>query len=190
VVAGLIDHLGNGPVVVGGLSMGGYVAFALLRRRPDLVAGVVLADTRAGADSIEVAERRVAQQAKVADEGTAGLIDTMIAGLLCDETRARRPEVVMRARALMAGNSASGIIAALGAMRTRPDATADLAGITVPALVVVGEHDAPSPPAEAEAMADALPDAHLEVIGGAGHLSNLEAPASFNAAVATFLDRF
>lgn len=190
VVAGLIDHLGIAPVVVGGLSMGGYVTFALVRRRPELVAGVLLADTRAAADSIEVAERRSAQQAQVAAGGTAELVDTMIAGLLSDETRARRPQVVERARALMAANSAAGIIAALGAMRARPDATAELAGIAIPALVVVGELDVPSPPAEAEAMADALPDAHLEVIDGAGHLSNLEAPASFNAAVATFLNRF
>lgn len=190
VVAGLIDHLGIGPVVAGGLSMGGYVAFALQRRRPDLVAGLVLADTRAGADSPEVAERRRAQQAQVADRGTAELVDTMVGGLLSDETRAQRPEVVERVRALMAANPADGIIAALGAMKARPDATAELATIKAPVLVVVGQHDGPSPPAEAEAMADALPDAHLEVIEGAGHLSNLEAPASFNRALATFLDRF
>jgi len=189
-VAGLIDHLGIAPVVVAGLSMGGYVAFALLRSRPDLVAGVVLADTRAPADPDEVAQRRGAQQAQVAERGTAELIDTMVAGLLCDETRARRPQVVERARALMAANSGAGIIAALGAMRCRPDATFELAAIGIPALVIVGEHDAPSPPAEAEVMADALPDARLEVIDGAGHLSNLEAPAAFNAALATFLSRF
>ncbi|MDQ6797694.1 MAG: alpha/beta hydrolase [Actinomycetota bacterium] len=190
VVAGLIDQLGIGPVVLGGLSMGGYIAFALLRRRPDLVAGVVLADTRAGADSPEVAERRGAQQAQVADRGTAELIETMVGNLLSDETRAQRPEVVERVRALMTANPADGIIAALGAMRARPDSRAELATIRVPVLVVVGEHDGPSPPAEAEALADALPDAHLEVIEGAGHLSNLEAPASFNGVLATFLNRF
>jgi len=189
-VAGLIDQLGIASAVVCGLSMGGYVTFALLRRRPDLVAGVVLADTRAGADSAEVAARRVTQAAQVADRGTAELVDSMVASLLSDETRARRPEVVERARALMAASSPGGVVAALEAMRARPDASTELAAIDVPALVVVGEHDAPSPPAEARAMADALPDAHVEVIAGAGHLSNLEAPASFNDAVAAFLSRF
>lgn len=189
-VAGLIDQLGIAPAVVCGLSMGGYVTFALLRRRPDLVAGVVLADTRAGADSAEVAERRTTQAAQVADRGTAELVDTMVGSLLSDETRARRPEVVERARALMAASSPAGVVAALEAMRARPDASVELAAIHVPALVVVGEHDAPSPPAEARAMADALPDAHVEVVAGAGHLSSLEAPASFNDAVAAFLSRF
>jgi len=189
-VAGLIDQLGLAPAVVCGLSMGGYVTFALLRRRPELVAGVVLADTRAGADSAEVAERRTNQAAQVADRGTAELVEAMVTSLLSDETRARRPEVVERARTLMSTSSPAGVVVALEAMRARPDATAELPTIGVPALVVVGEHDAPSPPAEARAMAHALPDAHIEVIAGAGHLSNLEAPASFNAAIATFLSRF
>ncbi len=190
VVAGLIEHLGIGPAVVGGLSMGGYVAFALLRERPDLVSGVVLADTRAGADPVEVAERRTAQQAQVADAGTADLIEAMLGSLLSDETRAGRPEVVERARTLMSANPRAGVIAALGAMRGRPDATTELATIAIPALVIVGEHDGPSPPAEARAMADALPDARLEVVEGAGHLSNLEAPGAFNRALDTFLSRF
>lgn len=189
-VAGLVDHLGIGPVVLGGLSMGGYVTFALLRDRPDLVAGVVLADTRAGADSPEVSERRTTQQAQVADRGTGELFDAMVETLLSEETRARRPAVVERARALMEANPAAGVIAALGAMKARPDSTADLGEIGVPALVVVGEHDGPSPPAEARAMVDALPDAHLEILAGAGHLSNIEAPSAFNRILATFLNRF
>lgn len=189
-VAGLIDHLGIAPAVVAGLSMGGYVTFALLRDHPEMVAGVVLADTRAAADSPEVAERRTAQVAEVAAGGKAEVVEAMVGTLLSDETRARRPEVVERARALMSTASAEGIIAALEAMRGRPDAVEQLAAVDVPALVVVGEHDGPSPPAVAEAMAGALPDAHLEVIGGAGHLSNLEAPAAFNDALASFLNRF
>ncbi|MCA1683005.1 MAG: alpha/beta hydrolase [Actinobacteria bacterium] len=188
-VAGLLDHLGLGPVVVGGLSMGGYVAFALLRSRPELVAGLVLADTRAGADTPEVAERRTAQEAQVAERGTAELVEPMLASLLSDETRAERPEVVDRARSLMAANPPAGVIAALEAMKGRPDATAELATIGVPTLVVVGEHDEPSPPAEAEAMAAAIPGARLEVIPGAGHLSNLERPEVFTAALETFLAR-
>jgi len=189
-VAGLITHLDIGPAVVCGLSMGGYVTFALLRSHPQLVAGVVLADTRAAADSDEIAERRTSQQAQVAQSGTGELVETMVANLLSDETRSSRPDAVERARALMADNSPEGVIAALAAMKGRPDATGELAGIAVPALVVVGEHDKPSPPAEAAAMADAIPDSHLEVIPGVGHLSNLEAPGAFNRALVEFLARF
>ena len=189
-VAGLIGHLDLGPAVVCGLSMGGYVTFALLRDHPHLVAGVVLADTRAAADSEEIAQRRTAQQAQVVESGTAELVETMLANLLSQETRSERPDVVERTRALMAVNSPAGVIAALAAMKARPDATAELGQIAVPALVVVGEHDKPSPPDEAAAMADAIADAHLEVIPGAGHLSNLEAPEAFNQAVESFLTRF
>lgn len=188
-VAALIDRLGIGPVVVAGLSMGGYVAFALLRRRPELVAGLVLADTRAGADTEEVAARRVAQQAQVAEQGTAELIETMLQSLLSDETRAHQPEVVERARSLMHESKPAGIIAALEAMRRRPDATPQLGVIDMPVLVLVGEHDPMSPPSEAQAMADALPEAQLEVIPGAGHLSNLESPEAFNLALETYLTR-
>ncbi|MFN2607917.1 MAG: alpha/beta fold hydrolase [Acidimicrobiales bacterium] len=189
VVAGLVDHLGIGPVVVGGLSMGGYVAFALLRRRPDLVAGLVLADTRAGADTAEVAERRTAQQAQAEAEGAAAVTEPMLGTLLSEETRAERPAVVERARSLMAANRPDGIVAALEAMKGRPDATGELAALDLPTLVVVGEHDGPSPPSEAEAMATAIPGARLEVIPGAGHLSNLERPELFTAALETFLVR-
>ncbi|HEX3393051.1 MAG TPA: alpha/beta fold hydrolase [Acidimicrobiales bacterium] len=189
-VAGLVDHLGIAPAVVGGLSMGGYVTFALLRDHPEMVAGVVLADTRAAADSPEVAGRRTAQVAEVAAGRKDEVLQAMVGTLLSEETQGRRPQVVDRARALMSGASTEGIIAALEAMRGRPDAVAQLSTVDVPALVVVGEHDGPSPPAVAEAMAGALPDAQLKVIDGAGHLSNLENPAAFNDALASFMNRF
>lgn len=189
VVAALVEHLGVAPVVVAGLSMGGYVTFALLRRHRHLVQGVVLADTRAGADSDEVAARRTSQQDQAADKGTAELVESMLGTLLSEETRTRRTDVVERARALMAGHPVEGWIAALEAMKGRPDATDELAGIDVPALVMVGEHDPSSPPAEAEAMASAIPDARLEVLPAAAHLSNLEAPEAFDRALETFLAR-
>lgn len=188
-VAGLVRSLGLGPVVVVGLSMGGYVAFALLRRHPDLVAGLVLADTRAGADTPEVIERRTSQQRQVREGEAADVVEAMLGTLLSDDTRAERPEVVERARALMATTPPEGIVAALEAMKNRPDATGELGGIDVPVLVLVGEHDGPSPPSVAEEMAEALPNARLEVIPTAGHLSNLEAPEAFNQALESFLTR-
>ncbi len=187
-LAAVLDALGIGRVVLGGLSMGGYVAFAFLRRHADRVTGLVLADTRAAADTAEVFERRTDQQDQVAREGTTALVEVLLAGLLCDHTKAHRLELVEQVRRLMA-NPAAGYIGALEAMKHRPDATAELAGIGVPVLVVVGEADALSPPAVAREMAGAIPDAALAVLPDAGHLSNLEAPEQFNAAVADFLER-
>jgi 3-oxoadipate enol-lactonase len=186
-VAGLVAELGLGPVVVGGLSMGGYVAFSLLRRHPSLVAGLVLADTRAAADTPEVLQRRTDQQQKVAEGKLDEVIEAMVGTLLSEQTPAERPEVVERARALMSFTPPDTFVAALEAMKHRADATEELAGIDVPVLVLVGEHDGPSPPSVAREMAEAVPDARLEVLPGAGHLSNLEAPVEFNRALESFL---
>lgn len=186
-VAALLDDLGVGQAVVGGLSMGGYIALAFVRRHRSRVAGLVLADTRAGADSAEVAERRVTQQRQIAESGTAEVIETSVTNLLSDYTHENRPEVVTQARSLM-DNPPAGFIGALGAMLRRSDATEELAGIDVAALVIVGEHDKPSPPAVAEEMVARLPQARLAVIETAGHLSNLEAPDEFNRALISFLE--
>ncbi len=188
-VAGLMASLEVGPAVVGGLSMGGYVALSLLRRHPEKVAALVLADTRAGADTPEVVERRNAQQRQAGEEGTDRLVESMLSSLLSDDTRANRPDVVERVRALMHGCSAAGVIGALEAMKNRADSVPMLETIDVPVLVLVGEHDGPAPPDVAAAMADAIPNARLEVLAGAGHLSNLEAPEAFNQALESFLAR-
>ena len=186
-VADLVRQLGLGPVVVGGLSMGGYVAFALRRRHPELLSALVLADTRAGVDTPEVVERRTNQQEKVSAGKTDEVLDAMLGTLLSEETREQRPDVVERTRALMGTTPPATIVAALEAMKNRADATGELAAIDVPVLVVVGEHDVPSPLSVAEEMADAVPDGRLEVLPGAGHLSNLEVPEPFNRVLGSFL---
>lgn len=185
-VAGLLDHLGLERVVLGGLSMGGYVTFAFLREHADRVSALVLADTRAAADTTEVYERRTDQQDQVARVGTAALVETLLAGLLTERTRAENAELVDRVRALMA-NPPAGYIGGLEAMKHRPDAVAELASITVPTLIIVGEEDGPSPPDVARDMHGRIPGSQLVVLPRAGHLSNLEATEQFNAAVSEFL---
>ena len=187
-VAGLLDALGLRRVVLGGLSMGGYVAFAFLREYADRVAALILADTRAGADTTEAFERRTDQQDQVARIGTVALIETLLGGLLSEHTRTNRLELVERIRRLMA-NPPAGFIGALEAMKFRPDATEDLAKISVPTLVVVGEDDSLAPPEVARDMQERIAGAELVVLPRAGHLSNLEAADEFNAAVAGFLRR-
>jgi len=188
VVAGLLDHLGLERVVLGGLSMGGYVAFAFLRHYPERVSGLILADTRAAADTTMAFEKRTDQQDQVARIGTTALIETLLAGLLSEETRANRLDLVEQVRRLMA-NPPIGFIGALEAMKHRPDATEELASVTVPTLVIVGEDDALSPPDVARDMQERIPHSELAVLPHAGHLSNLEAADDFNAAVASFLAR-
>lgn len=187
-VAGLLDHLGLERVVLGGLSMGGYVAFAFLRRHPRRLAGLVLADTRPSADAPEVFDRRTAQQEQVRASGTSELVETLLEGLLTEHTRTQRPDVVDEARRLM-DNPPAGFVGALEAMKRRPDSTGELAGIAVPTLVVVGEADRPSPPEVVSEMATAIPGAELAVLPQAAHLSNLEAPAAFNQALGSLIDR-
>jgi 3-oxoadipate enol-lactonase len=187
-VAGLLDHLRLERVVLGGLSMGGYVAFAFLRQYAERVSGLILADTRAAADTAMVFDRRTDQQDQVARIGTTALIETLLAGLLSDDTRANRLDLVEQVRRLMA-NTPAGFIGALEAMKYRPDATEELASITVPTLVIVGEDDAPAPPDVAREMHERIPGSDLAILPHAGHLSNLEAADEFNAAVAAFLAR-
>jgi 3-oxoadipate enol-lactonase len=185
-VAGLLDRLGLDRVVVGGLSMGGYVAFAFLRQYPERVSALILADTRAEADTTEAYERRTDQQDQVARIGTTALIEVLLAGLLSDHTKATRLDLVEQVRRLMA-NPAAGFIGALEAMKHRPDATEELSAIAVPTLVIVGEDDSLSPPEVARDMHERIKGSTLAVLPRAGHLSNLEAAEEFNAAVAGFL---
>lgn len=188
-VAALIGDLGLGPVVLGGLSLGGYVTFALLRRHRAAVRAVVLADTRAGADTPEVRDRRTAQQADVgAANSTKAVVDAMVDALPGATTKGGRPDLMARLRALMEQASPDWVIGALEAMKGRPDSTPDLAGLDLPAVVLVGEEDRTSPPDVARDMAARLPDARLAAIPGAGHLSNLENPSRFNAELAAFLE--
>jgi 3-oxoadipate enol-lactonase len=185
-VAGLLDDIGVEKVTLAGLSMGGYIALAFLRRHGDRVAALVLADSRAEADPPAGIEKRSGQQELVGREGTAGLIEALVGALLGEATREKKPEVVERAKTLM-DNPAAGFIGALEAMKGRPDSTGDLAGISVPTLIIVGENDGVTPPEASRKMHEHIGGSRLVVIPEAGHLSNIEAPEAFNGALAEFL---
>jgi pimeloyl-ACP methyl ester carboxylesterase len=190
VVADFLTAAGvPGPVVLGGLSMGGYVAFAFARRHPDRLRGLVLADTKPEADDAAAKANRDKQLAALADGSltAAGLVEQMLPKLLGAETLARRPDVVNAVKAIGASQPIKGIAAAVKALRDRPDAVAGLGNIRVPTLVVVGEQDAVTPPDGAKRTADRIPGSRYVGIPGAGHLSNLEDPAAFNTALRDFL---
>lgn len=183
--AALLEYLGVARAAVVGLSMGGYIAFAFWRRHRDKVAALVLADTRAGADSAEGKAGREANARLAEEEGAAAIADKLIPGLVApDAPQAVRDEL----RALVLANSPEGIAGALRGMAARPDSTPDLAGIGVPTLVIVGAEDGLTPPAEAERIHAEVAGSALVQLDGAGHLSSLERPEAFNDAVRAFLD--
>ncbi|GGM35491.1 alpha/beta hydrolase [Longimycelium tulufanense] len=181
-VIGLLDELELDRVVLGGLSMGGYVAMALLAAAPHRVAGLVLADTRAAADGPEQRATRqaVAERAETADT-MDWLADSMLPNVLGATTRSDRRELVTAVRGLIMGQPPEGVAWAQRAMAARPDNSALVRATEVPTLVVVGEEDTLTPPATARELADAMPHADLTVLPSAGHLSALEVPDSFAA---------
>lgn len=182
-----MDQAGFGEAVVVGLSMGGYAAFRLQALAPDRVVGMVLADTRAGADDEAGRAKRADQAARARREGVGWMADALLPALLGETTRRDRPGVVARVRGLIGQADPEGVARALEAMRERPDSTPHLREIQVPVLVVVGEEDTLTPPSESRRIAEGVPDGRLVVLPGAGHLANLEAPAAFDAALAEFV---
>jgi 3-oxoadipate enol-lactonase len=185
-LAALLDHLKIRRAVVAGLSMGGYVAFAFWRRYSARIQGLILADTRAELDSVSARGGRDAAIARVQQIGAAAYADEMLPRLLAPTSQAD-VKIVGAARKMMAEQPVEGIIGALGGLRDRVDSRATLPTIAVPTLVIAGEADTITPPADAQAMAADIPGARLVVIPKAGHLSPLENPRSFNAAMRPFL---
>jgi 3-oxoadipate enol-lactonase len=178
----------SGPVVVGGLSMGGYVALSLAARYPTRVRALMLMDTKAAPDTPEAAQAREAMaQAVIAADSAAPVVDAMLPRLFAKMTREQHPERVEPMKDVMSQTSPRGIAGALRGMAARPDRRADLPKIVVPALVLVGAEDVITPVAESKSMAEALPNARLEVISRAGHLAPYENPSDANAAILRFL---
>lgn len=188
-VARLLDARGIDRCVLGGLSMGGYVAFACLRTMRDRIAGLLLADTRAAADDEATRKGRLAAMERIGAGDYREYCETLLHKLLAESTRRGRPEIVDEVRLIMLETHPETASAALLAMVGRADSRELLGTIDVPTAVIVGEHDAITAVDEARAMADAIPDARLYVIQGAGHLSNLENPEAFDAAARELMQR-
>jgi 3-oxoadipate enol-lactonase len=185
-VLALADSLGIDRFVLGGLSMGGYIAFALARQASSRLRGIILADTRAGADTPEGKAGRevVAQQAE--REGPAPIAEAMLPRLL-SATGLANSDLAEHVREMIISISGQGIAGAARGMALRPDSADVLALISCPALVIVGENDVLTPVHESESIFAGLPDATLQVIPEVGHLSNVEDPVAFNTAAGHFL---
>lgn len=186
-VLALMTHLEVERATVCGLSMGGYVAFGLVRRAPARVAGLVLSNTRSAADTEPGRAGRDKMIEVARHDGPAGIAREMVPKLLGATTRADQPDLEDAVRRLIVVNSVEGITTALGALKTRPDSTPLLASISCPSLVITGDEDVIIPVAEAETMHGAMPGSSIVVLPRVGHLANLEAPAEWGSALERFL---
>jgi pimeloyl-ACP methyl ester carboxylesterase len=186
-VAGLLDHLAIKQALLAGLSMGGYTLFAFYRKHADRVKGLVLADTRAQADTEEGRAGRFAMAQTAYTKGAGAIAELMLPKLLSPLALQGKPQLAGQVRAAIEQTQVSGIAGALMAMAERPDSVPLLAQIACPTLVITGELDGPTPPADGRFMAERIAGARLEIIPQAGHLSNLEQPELFNKAVRSFL---
>jgi 3-oxoadipate enol-lactonase len=185
----LLDHLGEERVVVCGLSMGGYVALRAVEREPERIRGLILADTRSGADTDEGRIGRADSIRALKRQGLTPFIESFLPKVLGPSTLGTRPAVIAAVEEMVKNQRVTGLAGALLAMAARTDTTESLHAIRVPTLVLVGEEDTLTPPAQSREIAARIPDAELQVIPSAGHLSNLENPKAFNAALTTYLDR-
>lgn len=190
-LAELLDTLNvKQPIVLCGLSMGGYISFAFYRRFPGRVAGLILAATRAKPDTQEGKANRDKTAEKTRKEGVRSVADSMIEKLFAPQTLRQNPDLVEQVRTMMAGTSEEGMIGALMGMKERPDSTPTLEEIQPPALIIHGRDDQIVPLEEAEAMQSTMRDAKLVVVPDAGHLVNMEQPEAFNHAVRRYLEQF
>lgn len=187
-VIDLLDALKIEEAVFVGLSMGGYLAFSLFRLAPRYVRGLVLADTRATADTPEAVEGRKRLLGVLRERGAGAVADEMIPKLLGATSQRDQPALVSRIRSLVLSNSAAGIAGAISVLMTRPDSTPTLASIHCPTLIIVGEEDTLTPPAMSRDLLRAIGGSELTVVPKSGHLASIETPELFNAALARFLE--
>jgi 3-oxoadipate enol-lactonase len=185
-VRGLLDRLHFERVVLGGVSMGGYVAFECMRLFPERISALILANTRPEPDPEEMREIRKQMALSVAKEGVEVLVELQMERLLAPDSLQDR-DLVENVRTMILDNSPDGAVAALGAMRERPDSRPLLGEINVPTLVIGGEEDGISSPEVMGAMAAGIPGARHITVPNTAHLSNLEAPEKFNATLGDFL---
>jgi pimeloyl-ACP methyl ester carboxylesterase len=187
-VIDLLDRLHVEEAVIGGVSLGGYVAFAMFRHAPRYVRALMLVDTRSQADSPEgvIARQRMLQS--LGEHGTVPIVEEMVPKLVGPSTLQSRPAIVERVRAMAMTSPPGAIAGAVQALMTRPDSTPLLSTIHCPVMIIVGDEDALTPIVFSEQMQNAIGGAELAIIPGAGHLSNLERPDAFNTIATRFLD--
>lgn len=185
----LLDHLHLKSVVAAGLSMGGYIVLRAMERNPERFRALILCDTRSEADGNEGKIKRARQVAGIKSSGTKEFAENFLKAVFHDKTLSEKPDVVEAIRSVIVRTPPHAVAGTLIALAARTDSSPSLFRITVPVLVLVGRHDAVTPPSASQAMKDKIPGAELHVIPDAGHLSNLENPEAFNGHLVKFLNK-
>lgn len=184
----LLDHLKIDKAIVCGFSMGGYIALRAIERNPDRFTALILCDTMSIADSNEAKVRRANAIKQIKGEGVERYAEGFLKAVFSTGTFNTKPDIIDGIRRTILSNSPLGICGALLAMAGRTDTTASLSKINVPTLLLVGEHDAVTPPAAARSMHEEISNSKLHFIDGAAHMSNLENPTQFNELLISFLE--
>lgn len=184
----LLDSLElRAPVIVCGLSMGGYIALALYRNYPERLSGLILAATRAGADSAEGKKNRDQTANLAKEKGVEAVVESMLPKMMSPKTYQQNSELVDRIRKIMEATSLEGVLGDLMGMKERPDSRSLLETIDIPTLVIHGADDQIISTEETRQMYAQIPGAVLETVPDAGHLLNLEQPEIFNQAIRRFI---
>jgi len=190
IAAGILDALQIDRAVVGGVSMGGYAAFAFARLFPDRLRGLVFANTRSAADSEEArAGRHDVAAAARAEGGPAEIASRMLDKVLGETARKKNKKLVARVREMIEATPGETIARLSEALAERADSASVLSAIAVPTLVIAAEEDSITPTAEMRAFAEQIPGVDMLELVRCGHLSNMEAPEAFNLGVEQFLAR-
>ena len=185
----LLDHLKIGRAILVGLSMGGYIALRAIERNPDRVRGLVLCDTRSEADGNEGKIKRAQQARSVKTEGMKKFAEAFLKAVFYEKTPEKNPQAIELIRSMIEQTSPIAVAGTLLALAGRTDTTSSLFSIKVPALILVGKHDAITPPSASQAMKEKIPNAGMHVLSGAAHLSNLENTEEFNNYLLQFLEK-
>jgi len=183
----LIDHLNLKNFILGGFSMGGYIALAFCRKYKTPFKKLILMNTKHTADSEETKENRQVLAQRVESNGVESVSSILINRMLTKETLKTHPEIKIRGQRMILEASAKGIASSSRAMGKRKDSTSVLSTITVPTLIIVGDEDRVTPVVFSEEMHSLIPNSVLEIIPNAGHLSNLDNPTAFTKALINFL---
>ena len=187
-VAALMDKLAIVDASICGLSMGGYIAFEFAQLFPRRVRALILAGTRAPADNEQERQARAQQAEQMLAHGMAEIADVSLPKLLAPCTLAEKPSVVAQLREMISRADPKGAAAAQRGMAARRDYSADLPGINVPVLIIVGRQDSIRPVADAELMHRGLSNSRLKIIKDAAHMTNMEQPEAFNRALLAFME--
>ncbi len=174
-----------GKAIFVGVSIGGYLLFEFWRRYREQVRALVLANTRAGAETSESKATRLQLADKIEREGTAGFVEEMLSKLLAQATRSNRPDIVDAARKMMQAMSPADVAGVQRGIAERADSVATLATINVPALIIAGNEDS-IPFGEFELMNQKIKGSELRVISSAGHYAALESRQSLGLCCGSF----